>query len=327
MKLQKHKQLLRILLDNEFHSGESIGQQLEMSRAGVWKLVQALQKFGFKIQGISRRGYQLIQKFSFLSLPEIKKQLPQTSLQKFKSIELFDEIDSTNTYLMQRMYEFSKIPRICLAEQQTFGRGRRERPWHSPFAQNIYLSILWRLESHDQLHALPLVICLAIVKVLEKIGIPHKPQLKWPNDVYFQGKKLAGVLVETHSEVNEMTQAVIGIGLNVNMQNASKKLINQAWTSLTQIFKTECDRNKLTANLIETCTTYLELYQTHGFGYFKNLWNHYDICYNQFSQIQCHGLQLEGIAQGVNDQGKFQLTIKKNKTLNLDTGEIPFPLL
>ena len=322
MKLQKHKQLLEILLDNEFHSGEQIGQQLKMSRAGVWKLVQSLQTLGFEIQGISRRGYQLTQQLSFLSLSEIKNNLTPSSLKLFKTIELFDEIDSTNTYLMQRMYEFTKIPRVCLAEQQTFGRGRRERPWHSPYAQNIYLSILWRLESQHELHALPLIICLAIVKVLEKISLPDKPQLKWPNDVYYQGKKLAGVLIETHSEVNETTQIVIGIGLNVNMQNASKKVINQAWTSLTQIFNKNIDRNYVVAQLIEATVLYLEIYRQHGFSYFKDLWNKYDLCYKKISRIQCHDLQLEGIAEGVDQNGKLQISISKNKKINVGVGEI-----
>jgi BirA family biotin operon repressor/biotin-[acetyl-CoA-carboxylase] ligase len=322
MKIIKHKKLLGILQDNQFHSGEFIGKQLRITRAAVWKLIQSLQELGFEIEGISRRGYRLVHPFSFLSLTTIKKKLRAETNNQFKLIELMDQIDSTNTYLLQRMYEYSKTPRICLAEQQLHGRGRRDRHWHSPFGQNIYLSILWRMDSREYFHTLPLVVCLSIIKTLEDFSIPTKPQLKWPNDIYVEGKKLGGVLIETHSEVNENTQAVIGIGLNVNMMNAPKKMINQPWISLLQIFNKVLDRNVLVSRIIENCVTYLELFQRHGFNYFKNLWNQYDICSNQFLKIQCHDLTLEGLGQGVDQYGRLQISISKHKKMNISAGEI-----
>lgn len=320
MNLEKHKQLLGILADNQFHSGEEIGQQLKISRAAVWKSVRALKKIGFIIEGISRRGYRLLETISFLSVDILKKQSSLSS--RFKTIEVFDEIDSTNTYLIQRIYEYSKIPRICMAEQQTFGRGRRQRSWHSPFAQNIYLSILWRLENHSELTSFSLVVCLAIISVLEKIIPSTELKLKWPNDIYFQGKKLAGVLIETHTEVNDQAHVVIGIGLNVNMQKASKKMIDQAWTSLKQILQNNVERNYLTAKIIDACVHYFEIYQQQGFAYFKNQWNRYDFCHNKLLRIHCQGVELEGVAKGVDNQGRLQIATAAAKNVHIQAGEI-----
>lgn len=322
MKINKQKKLLEILQDNQFHSGESIGKQLKISRAAVWKLAQSLQELGFQIAAMTRRGYQLINRFSFLSLDKIKAQLAPATFQLFRTIEIFDQIDSTNTYLLQRIFEYSKSPRICIAEQQLFGRGRRERTWHSPFGQNIHLSILWSIESKEQIHTLPLVICLAILKTLEKLSIPEHAHLKWPNDIYYHGKKLGGVLVETYSQVNETSQIVIGIGLNINMLQATKKMIDQPWISLAQICNKVFDRNILIARLIENCVLYLNIFSIKNFDYFRTLWNKYDICSNKLLQVHCNGLFFEGIGQGVDQEGRLQIAISKNKKMNVSSGEI-----
>lgn len=318
---KKSRELLAILQDNEFHSGEEIGRQLKVTRAAVWKMIQTLQQTGFLITAISRRGYRLEQSFEFLSQQKILECLSDNLRKQIKLLEIFDVIDSTNTYLLQQIHNYATIPRVCIAEMQTEGRGRHNRKWYSPYAQNIYLSLLWRLPSHQiSSHVIPLITALSIVEVIETLNLPGIIQLKWPNDVYFSGKKIAGVLVEMTMESNSHAQVIIGIGLNVNMRNTTDEI--NSWTSLYKILKKDLNRNSLIAALLERCIANLEVYQVKGFGYFQKKWHRYDLFLGKKVQLQCHDLMINGISHGVDHEGRLVIGTRKKKNSMFSVGEI-----
>jgi BirA family biotin operon repressor/biotin-[acetyl-CoA-carboxylase] ligase len=243
---------------------------------------------------------------SFLSLTKIKSALPDKKRALLKSIEIFQAIDSTNTYLLGRIHEHAKIPRACFAEVQLQGRGRLNRAWHSPFAQNLYVSILWKFNTtRTDFQGLSLVVAVAISDVLTQLSLPKPVQLKWPNDIFIDGKKCGGILIETRGDVRQ--GVVIGVGLNVNMQQAKPNDISQSWVSLSQLLGKTIDRNPLAAALIDRITDCLEQFDQQGFAPFKALWEKYDMTFGQSISMTCHNKKIAGIAQGIDDCGRLNI--------------------
>src|SRR6185437_11003197 len=148
------------------------------------------------------------------------------------NLHVLQSIDSTNRYL-KKFPPSSKL-KICVAEEQTQGRGRFGRHWHSPFGENIYLSTRWNLQcALNKISGLSLVTSLAIVDALKQVNISNGIKIKWPNDVLWGVHKLCGSLIESVS--NGLNQIVIGIGLNVNSDTEKHQLPDKSWCSLFEI--------------------------------------------------------------------------------------------
>lgn len=315
-KMRNLKSVLTLLSDEKHYSGEIIAKKLKMTRAGVWKIIQYANTIGIEINGITRKGYQITYPISFLSPVKIKEYLSEDQKKNIKIIEVFDEIDSTNSYLLQRIYEFSKIPRICLAEQQTEGRGRRGRIWHSPFGQNIYLSLLWKFSaSRSDFQGLSLVVAIAIAEVLKKLNLPKPVQLKWPNDIFIGGKKCAGILIETRGEMHDGVQVVIGVGINVNMERSTTQEISQNWTSLFRELHHTLDRNILTANIINKIIEYVDLFDKKGFAFFQARFEKYDMTVSRDIQVNYDNKIIKGKARGTDQQGRLILMTNEGRIL------------
>jgi len=203
---EKGNKLLNLLADGEFHSGEKIGELLGVSRTSVNNYIKALQEIGIDIYKVTGRGYQSANPIELLNEKKIR------TLSKNPLVKVEQIIDSTNQWLLD------KIPNVnngqtCIAEYQLAGRGRRGRSWVSPFASHLYFSYYWRFDSGiEKLSGLSLLVGIATVNALEKIGI-QGVSLKWPNDLYYQGKKLAGILIELNAQATEACHTVIGIGM------------------------------------------------------------------------------------------------------------------
>jgi BirA family transcriptional regulator, biotin operon repressor / biotin---[acetyl-CoA-carboxylase] ligase len=201
-----------------------------------------------------------------LESAKITQTLAAHYLAKITNLEVLQTIDSTNIYLGKKMQEIIKPPanaHICLAEKQTHGRGRMHKKWHSPFGQNIYLSITWFFPTRfSSINDLSIRIGKALTQALITMGIDKNITLKWPNDILYQNKKLAGILIDTIFKKNQGILAIIGIGLNVNMSQQAGIDIDQAWTSLADITNTFWDRNQIAATIIEhvidACSTITE---------------------------------------------------------------------
>lgn len=167
-------------------------------------------------------------------------------------IELFDTIDSTNDYLLAQK---NVTTVVCLAEQQTKGKGRLGREWHSPHGKNIYLSYRCHLaKPMGEIGTLSMRVGELVCGVLNQLGIKEGLTVKWPNDVLFEGKKIAGILIEVQPGAENSSYVVIGIGLNVNQMSDDNNHISQPWTSMQAIMGHEFDRNQIVAALINILT-------------------------------------------------------------------------
>lgn len=305
------RQILDLLADGQFHSGEELGALLGVSRAAVWKHLQKLEALGIKLLSVKGRGYCIDGGLDLLDLKQI-----QASRASSLSLELalFTQMDSTNSYLMRHE---NPAMQVCLAESQSAGRGRRGRAWVSPFAQNIYCSIGWGFEGGvAALEGLSLVVGLVIVRVLQHYGISGL-ELKWPNDVLYQGQKLAGVLIEMMGDPAGYCQVVIGVGINVSMSDELAHTIGQPWIDLRRILEQQSlpyiSRNLLVAKLIDELVLVLNGYEQAGFVSYCEEWQSFNAHAGCMVELQNGNLAYSGVCLGVSDVGALILETPRGR--------------
>ncbi len=295
----KHK-IIEMLSKGEFISGEAIGAHLNISRAAVSKHIKGLQRWGLDIYSVQRKGYKLANPIHLL-----KQDLIQSHTDSLAPVELISVIDSTNQYLLDRVGSLTNGS-ICIAEYQSQGRGRRGRQWVSPFGSNLYLSMYWKLEAGmAAAMGLSLVVGVAIVEALEKSGI-HGVKLKWPNDLYYQDKKLAGILVEMSGQAGGAAHLVIGMGINISMPKEIEG-IDQPWTSLVDATDQLPERNQLAGTLINAWQEALEDYEMKGMSDFVGRWNRLDNFIDRPVKLILGKKEVKGIVKGINEQGALLL--------------------
>jgi BirA family biotin operon repressor/biotin-[acetyl-CoA-carboxylase] ligase len=295
------------LADGRFHSGEELGQQLGVSRSAIWKQLRQLEQYGLEIHSVPGKGHRLAEPIELLDAASIRAQLLDTSLQKLHCLDIIPETDSTNRHILKHKDVSTGKHAIVMAEHQTAGRGRRGRPWLSPFGCNLYFSLLNKLEhSYNKLEGYSLIIAIALARVLRS-QIDAGIGIKWPNDLYWQGKKLGGILIELSGEAGAPVAVVTGVGLNVNMMGTQTE-IDQPWTSLRSIFNGALiSRNTLAAMLIHEINTCLDEFFTHGISPFLDEWRQFDLTYEQNITIKTGNEDISGIALGITPSGALQV--------------------
>ena len=210
----KNKILKHLKENNDFISGQKLSEEFGMTRTAIWKYINALKKDGYEIESISRRGYKLKSSPDLLSEIEIRKYLKTQYIGK--EIINLPVIDSTNSYA--KLVAFSKEEgTIITAEQQISGKGRLGRNWSSPESTGIYMSIILKPNlDPTKVSKLTLIGAAAVCKGLKDIGLDS--QIKWPNDIVINGKKVCGILTEMNCELNMINYIIMGIGINVNLE-------------------------------------------------------------------------------------------------------------
>lgn len=219
------------------------------------------------------------------------------------SVMVFDELDSTNEYLLQH-YANLASGTVCLAETQTAGRGRRGRQWYSPQGQNLYFSMLWKYPTASvaDISSLSLVVAVVIAETFERLGV-EDIQIKWPNDIYYQGKKAGGILIESKMD-REQISLVIGIGLNVAMTAFDPRIVTQAWADFSRY---HFDRNQLAATLAAGLQQMLLEFPQSGFEPYVARWQKFDLFYQQPVKLITANAEITGISQGINHKGELLL--------------------
>ncbi len=291
--------LVDILSDGEFHSGEQLGESLGMSRAAINKHIQTLKSWGLDIYTVTGKGYSLPAPMQLLNEEAILAQLNQPNL------AIIPVIDSTNQYLLERMNELQSGD-ACIAEYQQAGRGRRGRQWFSPFGANLYMSMYWRLEQGPAAAmGLSLVIGIVIAETLQQLGA-QDVRVKWPNDLYLQDRKLAGILVELTGKTGDAAQIVMGAVINLAMRGAEAAQINQGWINLQEA-GIAIDRNDLAARLINSLREALPLFERDGLAPFTERWKALDNFFNRPVKLLIGEREIHGIARGIDKQGGLLL--------------------
>ncbi|APZ03726.1 MULTISPECIES: bifunctional biotin--[acetyl-CoA-carboxylase] ligase/biotin operon repressor BirA [Kosakonia] len=291
--------LISILADGEFHSGEQLGESLGMSRAAINKHIQTLRDWGVDVFTVPGKGYSLPEPIQLLDETFIRREVAQGS------VAVLPVIDSTNQYLLDRLAGLQSGD-ACVAEYQQAGRGRRGRKWVSPFGANLYISMYWRLEQGPAAAiGLSLVIGIVMTEVLRDLGA-DQVRVKWPNDLYLNDRKLAGILVELTGKTGDAAQIVIGAGVNLAMRNAQAGDINQGWINLQEA-GVRIDRNVLAARLITELRSALHCFEQEGLTPFLARWEVLDNFINRPVKLIIGEKEIFGISRGIDSQGALLL--------------------
>lgn len=306
--------LLTILANGECHSGEALGVELGVSRAAIWKQIQAMAQVGIHVESVRGAGYCLPGGMSLLSEGEILKALegmPAGAQGQLQCV-VYSQLDSTNERVLQRIRAGeSGHGYACLAELQTAGRGRRGRQWQSPYGRNVYLSLGWRFERGvAAMEGLSLAIGVAVCRALDK-NFSLKAELKWPNDVLLAGRKLGGILLEVAGDLSGECYVVAGVGLNVSMPSAAAQAIDQPWIDVASCIESEgpIERNQLAAALLFELSCVLSDYEQRGFAAYKNEWKMRCPHIGASVQLSSHSNTLVGEMVGVDDTGALLLLV------------------
>lgn len=243
----------------------------------------------------------------------IRQAMGSATWGRFAQFTVLQETDSTNSYLL-RLPGKARHAHAILAEQQTGGRGRRQRSWHSPPGGNLYLSLGWNCSGCPwPLSTLPLVAGIAVSDALSRAGLQGHG-IKWPNDILVRGKKLAGILVETESAGAGFATAVIGVGLNVKMPGTEdeslEKFIDRPWTDLASTLGSgggDLNRNKLAALLLDKLMSALERFEVEGFPAFSKNWQDLDLLHGNGIRVEQGQKHIDGTARGVDADGALLL--------------------
>jgi len=223
----------------------------------------------------------------------------------WSDIVVFDSIDSTSNWVKSQ----ARHQLVCLSEQQTAGRGRHGHQWQSPNTENIYLSFSWQFDTQPpHLSLLSLWVGVIVAEALSSIGLSGHG-VKWPNDIYWQQKKMGGVLLETS---NLSSMLVIGIGINVNMQ--SETGIDQPWVSVNQAMGQMLDRNHILLTLLNLLYEGMSIFQSLSVEDIKKNWQKWDLIYGRKVSFLDGGDRVTGDALGIDESGQLKV--------NLETGGV-----
>lgn len=293
--------LLNILNDGQRHAGTEIAKVLGVSRMAIWKVVQRLKAYNIEIKS-EHLGYRLESPLFLLEKSKIQKYISKNI-----TLDIFESLPSTNDYL--KNLPSAPSPHICLAEHQTNGRGRLGRSWNSPFGRNIYCSMSYVFQKDiSEMAGLSLVVGILTAKALEVVDQRLKPRLKWPNDVYLEGKKAGGILIDLIAEANGTCKAIIGIGLNVNMKNIPIKSVEN-WICLEELMGQTLDRNQVAGEIINSLFKGMELFANGGLASFLSDWKRLDFLDNKKVTLTSEQEVYSGIAKGITPQGHLFLEL------------------
>ncbi|MEH6571071.1 MAG: bifunctional biotin--[acetyl-CoA-carboxylase] ligase/biotin operon repressor BirA [Halioglobus sp.] len=301
--------LLPLLANGEFHSGQDLAAALGVSRTAVWKQLNKLEVLGLEIESVKGRGYRIPGGVDLIDEKRVRAGLNAKSTRFLSDLDVREVIDSTNMEALRQIERGARSGLVCTAEQQTAGRGRRGREWVSPFARNLYLSVVWEFsQGAAALEGLSLAVGVAVAEALKVFGLPPVA-LKWPNDLLYDGAKLGGVLLEMVGDATDNCQVVVGIGLNVAMPQNVASGIDQSWTDLSRMVGAgnAPGRNELLSGLLNELLPLLAGYQQGGFGEWQDAWQSLDAHAGKSVILSTGTEKTAGVARGVDERGALRL--------------------
>jgi BirA family biotin operon repressor/biotin-[acetyl-CoA-carboxylase] ligase len=316
--------ILQLLADGELRSGADIGRRLGITRAAVHKGVKALAANGLGVQAVAGLGYRLEAPVVPLDRERIARALEGNGESSIR-IDVLECVDSTNRQLLSRaLVDSDPSGMVCLAEVQPQGRGRQEKSWVATPYENLTMSIAWRFHAGPAMvMGLSLAAGVAAVRALEIYGVADAG-LKWPNDILWNGRKLAGLLVDVHGEASGPCTVVVGIGVNCRIGESEKHRIDQPWIDLHTILKTTIDRNKLSALLIGQLEEMFRCYAVSGLAAYKAEWNRRHLYTDRAVRLVREQTAFEGIVDGIDDHGALRLLDAEGRLRLFHSGEVSF---
>jgi BirA family transcriptional regulator, biotin operon repressor / biotin---[acetyl-CoA-carboxylase] ligase len=292
--------------DRNFQSGEALAADLAVTRAAVWKAVEQLRELGVGLDASTNKGYRLAPGVSALSAQRIAERLPSELRERIEALLVEWTLESTNTKLLDSLPPSAGTAAVVLAEHQTGGRGRRGRGWIAPPGGAICFSLAWQYaDMPDDISALSLIVGLCTVSALREVGVGHVG-LKWPNDLVTRTGKLGGILIEMRAEAGGPVHVVIGIGLNVMLDDTARAAVQAAGNTADDIRAHRSpvpDRNDIVAALLARLVPALDSFPRQGLTPWLEEWHAHDSLYDLEVRIENAGEMTRGIARGIDTHG------------------------
>lgn len=315
MSLTAKNELLKRLFeaDGQPVSGQEIADEFGLSRTAIWKYIKDYEKEGYEIGTVRKKGYYLISVPDRVNEANVKKHLLAEVYGQ--RIDYFETCASTQFIAHEEAQNGAEDGTVIISEEQTSGKGRLSRPWTSTAHKGIWMSVILRPElAPQQAPQMTLVTAVAVTRAIEDVtGI--QAQIKWPNDILIDGKKVTGILTELQADPDRVKAIIIGIGINVNqLASDFPEELHPIATSLKMVVGESVNRAKLIAKILQYLEQYTKLYESHGFSPIKLLWEGYSNTIGKRIRAVMINEAIEGTALGISNEGML--------TIQLDDGTI-----
>ncbi|OMP65843.1 biotin--[acetyl-CoA-carboxylase] ligase [Domibacillus epiphyticus] len=289
--------------DGDFVSGQALADIIGCSRTAVWKHIESLRQEGFELEAVRKKGYRITSKPDKVSENELLIGLETVRLGK--KVVFIESVESTQKEA-HKLAEEAEEGTLVIAEEQTAGRGRMTREWHSPKYTGIWMSLI--LKPNLPPYKAPQFTLITAVAVTEAIrdAAGVMAEIKWPNDILLNGKKITGILTELQADSDQIRSIIIGIGMNVNQRQFPEELSNIA-TSISIEKGETVPRAKLVQAIMKNLELYYDEYMTNGFGLIKDKWESYAISIGRHIIARTVTGTIRGKALGITDEGVLKL--------------------
>ena len=301
-------------------SGQELCEHFNVSRTAVWKAVNQLKKEGYCIQAVQNRGYLLVSEDEVFGQNELESRMDTEWAGH--PISFYETINSTN--LRAKLDADNGAPEgaLVVADMQTAGRGRRGREWSSPAGLNVYFTLILKPRYvPDKASMVTLVMALAVAEgIRETCGV--EAGIKWPNDIVVNGKKVCGILTEMSVEKDFIHHVVIGVGINVGLQEFAPELADTA-TSL----QAECGRKvpkaALVANIMKAFEKYYESFREKtDLSDLVDSYNKMLVNRGKTVRVLDPKGEYSGVAEGINELGELLVELPDGHVENVYAGEV-----
>ena len=311
-------QLLRLLGDGEFHSGEHLAAVLGLSRAAIWKRLRLLREKGLPLVPVRGRGYRLARAIEPLDADRICAGLAAAGLAGQLRVEVLFEIGSTNSFVLEQMPLHGHM---AVAEYQTAGRGRRGNRWLAPLGGSICLSLGWRLDPTPvSVNLLSLLAAAAVIRTLAASGV-EDAGVKWPNDLVVGSGKLGGILIESRAQGGGPTDVVVGIGLNVDLGGELAIPGGTRAVDLCGILGETPSRNAVIVRLLVELVGMLRACQNDAVHEYLELWRRHDVARGRQARLILPNREVSGRVVDIDDDGLLRMDIN-GEVSSFSSGEL-----
>lgn len=261
-------------------------------------------------------NWKLERPLELLNPKTLESLLTDQAKLELSSLDLHWSLDSTNTFLLDLSHSANFHGYACMAEQQTAGKGRRGRQWVSPFGKNVYLSVGWKIPDERSLEGLSLAVGCAAARAVRSESSQINVGLKWPNDLFIEGGKAGGILIELGASNAGFHHLVIGVGINLALSVKDVAGIDQPWSVVAG-----ASRNRIAGALLSELVACLVVFSNEGFAPFADEWNALDIFADQEVNLVSTGSTRSGVARGVDEQGHLLLDLG-DRVERINAGEV-----
>ncbi|WP_166239440.1 biotin--[acetyl-CoA-carboxylase] ligase [Paenibacillus turpanensis] len=309
-----------------FLSGETISKHLQCSRTAVWKHIRKMKEDGYKFEAISRLGYKLIEEPNRIDPVKLTSLL--TTKVFGRRLYVHDSLDSTQIAAHQWVAMGAPEGTLVIAEEQTKGKGRMGRHWHSPKGKGIWMSFV--LTPPIPVHYVPqltIVVAVALYRTIRQIFPELSAGIKWPNDLLIDGKKVSGILLESSAEDERLSHVIVGVGISANLdvEDYPEELLDKA-VSLKIASGRAVDREEFIARFFAEWEQLYEHYLVSGFGAVQALWEAHSVTLQKQVSISTHGGFVEGTAIGLDELGGLIVAVPNGagstKPVTVYTGDM-----